>query len=319
MTKYQKSLSMKIKLKDIKVNPKNPRLVKDEKFKKLCSSIKEFPKMMELRPIVIDEDNTILGGNMRYKALKELGFTEVPKEWIKKASELTEDEKKRFIISDNVPFGEWSWDLLESDFDLQELEDWGVDIFDFEEPEKIEAVEDNFNEPITEKAKTVLGDLYEIGVHRLLCGDSTCSDSVAKLMNGEKADMVFTDPPYGMNLDTNYADIYKNSIANVKNQDRIIGDDKDFNFIDFYALFEYVEEQFWWGADYYQNQLPSNGAIFVWDKVCESMEGRIGNEFELCWSKQRHKKEIIHIKWAGFVEIQKKAIKDLSKAYPGTN
>ncbi len=117
--------------------------------------------------------------------------------------------------------------------------------------------------------------------------------------------MVFTDPPYGMNLDTNYADIYKNSIANVKNQDKIIGDDKEFNFLDFYALFEYVKEQFWWGADYYQNQLPSNGGIFVWDKVCESMEGRIGNEFELCWSKQRHKKEIIHIKWAGFLGLQK--------------
>jgi hypothetical protein len=130
---------MKIKLKDIKVNPKNPRLVKDEKFKKLCNSIKEFPKMMELRPIVIDEDSTILGGNMRYKALKELGFTEVPKEWIKKASELTEDEKKRFIISDNVPFGEWSWDLLESDFDLQDLEDWGVDI---EVDSKIESLQD---------------------------------------------------------------------------------------------------------------------------------------------------------------------------------
>jgi DNA modification methylase len=182
-----------------------------------------------------------------------------------------------------------------------------VDVQDIEEEaqEILEAEEDEFDLTPPETPETVLGDLYEIGEHRLLCGDSTDSDQVAKLMNGQKADMVFTDPPYGMNLDTNYADIYKNSIANVKNQDRIIGDDKDFNFIDFYALFEYVKEQFWWGADYYQNQLPSNGGIFVWDKVCESMEGRIGNEFELCWSKQRHKKEIIHIKWAGFLGLQK--------------
>jgi len=292
----------KVKINSIKTNPKNPRLIKDDKFKKLVKSIKEFPQMLELRPIVVDENNIILGGNMRHKACIEAGLKEV---YIVQAKDLTELQKDEFIVKDNVGFGEWDWDILANEWDTDKLTDWGLDLPLDVSVQELEAEEDNYEIPNEITTDIVLGDLFEIGEHRLLCGDSTDSDQVAKLMNGQKADMVFTDPPYGMNLDTNYADIYKNSIANVKNQDKIIGDDKEFNFLDFYALFEYVKEQFWWGADYYQNQLPSNGGIFVWDKVCESMEGRIGNEFELCWSKQRHKKEIIHIKWAGFLGLQK--------------
>lgn len=118
-----------MKLSQIKPNPNNPRLIKDDKFEKLCNSIKEFPKMMELRPIVIDENLMILGGNMRFKALKELGYKEVPNEWIKKASELTEEEKKRFIISDNSNFGDWDTDLLLQDWDAEKLADWGCQTY----------------------------------------------------------------------------------------------------------------------------------------------------------------------------------------------
>ena len=117
-----------IKISDIKTNPNNPRLIKDEKFAKLVKSINEFPKMMELRPLVVNADNVILGGNMRFKALKELGYTNIPKEWVKRADELTEDETRRFIIADNVGFGEHDWDMLGNDWDAQELEDWGFDM-----------------------------------------------------------------------------------------------------------------------------------------------------------------------------------------------
>ena len=120
-----------IKITDIKTNPNNPRLIKDEKFAKLVKSINEFPKMMELRPLVVNADNVILGGNMRFKALKELGYTNIPKEWVKRADELTEDETRRFIIADNVGFGEHDWDLLANDWDTQELEEWGLDGFPF--------------------------------------------------------------------------------------------------------------------------------------------------------------------------------------------
>ena len=191
------------KISEIKPNPNNPRIIKDDKFKKLVKSIQDFPKMMELRPMVINADNIVLGGNMRLKALKELGYKEIPDTWVKRADELTEDEQRRFIISDNVGFGEHDWEVLKSEWDVQELEEWGLDIPDEwgEEKEVLEAKEDDFDVPEGGiETDIVLGDLFEIGEHRLLCGDSTDSDSVAKLMNGEKADMVFTDPPYLMDF-----------------------------------------------------------------------------------------------------------------------
>ena len=138
-----------IKLNDIKPNPDNPRVLKDDKFKKLKASIQEFPKMMSLRPIVVDETNTALGGNMRLRALQDLGYKEVADDWIKKASELTEDEKKRFIISDNVGFGEWDWDVLANEWDAEELAEWGLDFPIFStEPEFDElSAEEKNNKP----------------------------------------------------------------------------------------------------------------------------------------------------------------------------
>jgi hypothetical protein len=121
-----------VKIKDININPNNPRLIKDEKFAKLVKSIKEFPKMMELRPIIVNADNVILGGNMRFKALKELKYTTIPNEWIKRADELNEEETRRFIIADNVGFGEHDWDVLANEWDVSELEEWGLDGFPFE-------------------------------------------------------------------------------------------------------------------------------------------------------------------------------------------
>lgn len=121
-----------IELKTIKSNPNNPRVIKDDKFKKLVKSIKEFPKMMELRPMVINNDNIVLGGNMRLKALKELGYKSIPSEWVKSADQLTEEEQRRFIIADNVGFGEHDWEMLQAGWDLEELEDWGLEVPGFE-------------------------------------------------------------------------------------------------------------------------------------------------------------------------------------------
>ena len=117
-----------MKLSEIKPNPNNPRLIKDDRFKKLVNSIKEFPKMMDLRPIVVDNDNTILGGNMRYKALKELGYKEIPDTWVKRADDLTVDEQRRFIAVDNVGFGEWDWNIVANEWEVDELEGWGVEV-----------------------------------------------------------------------------------------------------------------------------------------------------------------------------------------------
>jgi DNA modification methylase len=189
-----------VNIQEIKNNENNPRIIKDYKFKKLVKSIKEFPEMLKLRPIVVNSDMIVLGGNMRLKACKEAGLKEV---WILKADELTEEQQREFIVKDNVGFGEWDWDVLANEWNNQQLEDWGLDLLPFEEEDVLEAEEDDFDTTPPEIAKTVLGDLYEIGEHRLLCGDSTDSDKVAKLMKGEKADMVFTDPPYGVSYQSN--------------------------------------------------------------------------------------------------------------------
>jgi DNA modification methylase len=185
-----------IKISQVKSNPNNPRLIKNDKFKKLVKSVQEFPEMLELRPIVVDENMIVLGGNMRLKACIEAGLKEV---WIDIAKGLSEKQKKEFTIKDNVGFGEWEWDMLANEWEQTELEGWGLDGFPFED-KTLKAKEDNFKVPDEIKTDIVLGDLFEIGEHRLLCGDSTDSDSVAKLMNGNKADMVFTDPPYGVNM-----------------------------------------------------------------------------------------------------------------------
>ena len=178
---------------EIKPNPNNPRIIKDDKFKKLVKSIQDFPQMLELRPIVIDENNIVLGGNMRLKASIEAGLKDVP---VKQAKELTEEQKKEFIVKDNVGYGEWDWDDLANNWNVEDLTEWGLDIPNFE-PEVLEAEEDDFAVPDGgSETDIVLGDLFEIGEHRLLCGDSTDSDQVAKLMNGQKANMSFTSPPY---------------------------------------------------------------------------------------------------------------------------
>lgn len=186
-----------IKLSTIKSNPNNPRVIKDDRFAKLVNSIKEFPKMMELRPMVVNADNIVLGGNMRLKALKEAGYTEVPEAWVKSAESLTEEEQRRFIIADNVGFGEHDWAMLQSEWDVEELSDWGLDIPDSKLVSG-EAEEDDYKIPDVIETDIVLGDLFEIGEHRLLCGDSTQTDTFEKLFNGQLADLVVTDPPYNV-------------------------------------------------------------------------------------------------------------------------
>ena len=111
---------------DIKLNPNNPRFIKDERYQKLKKNMQEFPKMMKLRPIIIDDDGMIIGGNMRYLVMKDLGYIEIPEGWVVKASGLTEEERKRFIIADNVELGEFDYDKLANEWEMTELQDWGI-------------------------------------------------------------------------------------------------------------------------------------------------------------------------------------------------
>lgn len=187
------------KIAEIKPNPKNPRVIKDDKFAKLVESLRSFPQMLEKRPLVCvtDIDGKVfpLGGNMRLKAANELKMKELP---VVMADDWTEEQRQEFIIKDNVGFGEWNWDELQADWDVEQLGDWGLDV-----PKQFiveaEAEEDEFDVPEGGiETDIVLGDLFEIGPHKLLCGDSTQTDTFGKLFGDQLADLVVTDPPYNV-------------------------------------------------------------------------------------------------------------------------
>jgi len=188
-----------VNINQIKPNPKNPRVIKDDKFNKLVQSLTIFPEMLEKRPLICftDTDNklVVLGGNMRLKAAKEIGLKKLP---VILADDWTEEKKNEFLIKDNVGFGEWNWEELQADWDTNQLFDWGLDVPGFDAIE-VEAEEDDFDGPEGGiETDIVLGDLFEIGPHRLLCGDSTQTDTFAKLFGEQLADLVVTDPPYNV-------------------------------------------------------------------------------------------------------------------------
>ena len=212
------------KITEIRYNENNPRVIRDEKFAKLKRSIIEFPEMLEKRPLVCvtrdDGKLMVLGGNMRLKALNDIGAAEVP---VILADDWSEEQRARFLIADNVGFGEWDWDVLANEWNADDLEKWGLDLPAMEV--ELEAEEDNYEMPDEVQTDIVLGDLFEIGEHRLLCGDSTDSDQVSKLMNGEKADMVFTDPPYGMAYESNAWDSKKSEVKAKRTDTQILNDE----------------------------------------------------------------------------------------------
>ena len=304
---------IKYPINSIKGIPNNPRLIKDDKFAKLVKSIKEFPEMLELRPIVVNDDMVVLGGNMRLKACKEAGLKEIP---IMKASDLTEEQQKEFIIKDNVGFGEWDYAMLANEWNTEELTEWGLDLPDFTAGDET-AEEDDFDVPEGGiETDIVLGDLFEIWPHRLLCWNSTNIDDVNKLMNGEKADMVFTDPPYWMFLDTDYSWMKSDfkSIWKSNSFEKVLWDWDDFN-PEFVLLplreFAYCKEIFLWWADYYCeyiSDIKNKWSWVVWDKSfseSENTDKMYWSNFELCWSKSRHKRELARIKWKWLFWMEK--------------
>lgn len=181
---------------EIKANPNNPRIIKDDKFAKLVKSIKEFPEMLQIRPIVVNADMIVLGGNMRLKACKEAGLKEVP---VIKATDLTDEQQREFIIKDNSGFGEWDMEVIANEWGDLPLNDWGLDIPDLIQSD--EAHDDDYIVPDNIKVDIVEGDVFEIGGHRLLCGSSTNMDDLKKLFLEKTIDMVLTDPPYNVNYE----------------------------------------------------------------------------------------------------------------------
>ena len=262
-----------------------------------------------VQPIVIDRDGVIVIGHCRFSAAKKLHMREVPCVCV---DDLTPDQVRALRIVDNkTNESEWDMDFLREELDDLDLGDFDLD-FEIDEEEE-EIIEDEAPE-VDEEAEPVakLGDIWQLGRHRLMCGDSTDADMVAQLMGGEKADMVLSDPPYGMFLDTDFSDIKgsmksigkKNHISGNK-YEKVIGDNDDFKpelITTFFENFGYIKEMFLFGADYFAEILPNknNGSWLVWDKRKESQADAIGSEFELIWSKKKHKRRMLRHDWFGF-------------------
>jgi DNA modification methylase len=262
--------------------PKNPRIIRDAKFEKLKQSIIDDPEMLELREVIAYDNNgelVVIAGNMRLKASQEVGIKEVPCKILPQETSVA--KLRAYIIKDNVSFGENNWDDLANEWDVEQLEEWGLDIPAFETDEVLEAEEDDFDGTLPEEPITVLGDIYEIGEHRLLCGSATDSNDIIKLIQKNNIDLIHTDPPYGMNA------VSKSGVLSKNYDTDILGDDntdvaKDsFNLI--YSLFN-KSIHIWWGANYYSNVLPDSECWLVWDK---NNGGSDQTDCELAWSNIR--------------------------------
>ena len=187
--------TIQLNLNEIKINEHNPRTINKRQLDRLVKSVQEFPEMTELRPIVVDENNTILGGNMRYRAMQKLGMSTAE---VVKVSGLTDEQKREFIIKDNVAFGDWDWDALANEWDTDELSEWGLDI---PETERVgQEVEEVDVPEVAGEPDSQAGEVYSLGRHRLVCGDCTNADIMSKLMGDKAADLLLTDPPYGVDL-----------------------------------------------------------------------------------------------------------------------
>jgi len=288
---------------------KNPRSISKDGFERLKKQIK---KLGQYKPLLITTDGTVLGGNMRLRAYKELG---VDKVWVSIINPKTENEKLEYSLSDNDRAGYYDDDLLTNLSPYYPDFNWSDYAVDLKEPTNLDELLDQFKEVVEDEVPEVsdepaiskLGEVYQLGRHRLMCGDSTKIEDVEKLMDGKKADMVFTDPPYGMNLNTkNSARKTTSAFAKAKgvssgrDYDAVIGDDKEYDPIHLFKMFPDVKEMFLWGGDYYSDLIPNkkDSSWFVWDKrIEENFDNMIGSSFEMCWSKQKHKREIIRIRW----------------------
>ena len=297
---------------------RNARTHSDEKISQLAASIKEWGWTT---PVLVDETGSIIAGHGRTLAAQRLQMTEVP---VMVAKGWSEAKKRAYVLADNTLALNAGWDNEMLALELGEIGDLGFDLdltgFTAEEiaalmPEQIEPglTDEDAVPEVPEQPVTVLGDVWVLGKHRLMCGDSTSIDAVDKLMDGQKADMVFTDPPYGMHLDADYSDMsskFKGSKGGNKYAN-VIGDHNDFSpdlIQTVFANFEYCKEIFLWGADYYSDLLPNrnDGSWIVWDKRGDdSADKMFGSTFELCWSRNRHKRDMARVKWAGIFGMEK--------------
>lgn len=280
-----------------------------DQIDKLIKSIEEFGF---LTPCLIDRDHNIIAGHGRVMAARKMGMQTVPCVYIEG---LSDAQRKAYILADNRlgELGEWDMDLVMEELTALDDMDFDVTVTGFDLPDLTEAdevVEDDYSEDVETRCK--LGDLWQLGDHRLICGDSTDVNVIDSLMDGQKADVVYTDPPYGMDLDTDYSDMKSRMFKGGMSGNRYdAGNVDEFTPDMINSIFALnAPETFIFGADYFAELIPdrNDGSWIVWDKrangnddIAEdySSDKMYGSCFELCWSKTKHKRDIARVKWAG--------------------
>ena len=287
----------KKKIADLIPAPYNPRQSTAKQEQHLKESLEKFGLV---EPIIFNKQTGyIVGGHFRVRELKKLGIKEIECVIV----DLNEADEKELNIRLNANTGGWDWDTLANDWDVVDLEAWGLEIPQFEnEAEELEASEDDYDVPEGGiETDIVIGDLFEIGEHRLLCGDSTDSDAVARLMNGEKADMVFTDPPYGIDWNTDYTRFTGGLIPSENKYNKIQNDEKEF---DPSFLLATHENCLFFGANCFSDKLPKGNWI-VWDKRFENGKAFLADA-EVAWYNGSGAVYIIAETHQGFVSSDKK-------------
>ena len=285
-----------VPLEDIHLDPKNSNTHPEEQIDEL---IEQYKFQGIRHPIIISlRDGFVAAGEGRYLAAKKMGLTEFPCDY-----QHFENEEQQFAfgVADNAIQGWAKLDLGKIHRELPDLNNFPLErlaIRDFQlEPESNENDPDAVPEPPKE-AKSKRGEIYILGNHRVMCGDSTIKEDVDKLMNGERADMVFTDPPYGIDLDTNYTHMTHKGYSKSINHRKVIGDEKEFCPK---HLLDLADEVFIFGANYFCWDLPRGGSWVCWDKRSPdennigAVDGMFGSDFELCWSKKKHQQKIFRM------------------------
>lgn len=290
---------------------KNARVHDEAQIAQIAGSIKEFGFN---NPVLIDKDNGIIAGHGRVMAARKLGLTEVPTILL---DHLNETQRKAYILADNRIAINSTWDNEMLSLELMEIKDdvslamlgFNVNELDalLNPTELTEGLTDEDAVPdVPEEPKTKLGDIYQLGNHRLMCGDSTSIDAVEKLINNNKIDLCYTDPPYGINEkgdrskrkgETSFSD-------GVKYKD--FKDDSIEYAIDAYNIVEgvlKVPRQVWWGANYYCHSLPQSNNWFVWDKRVEDKQHDLNSDCELAWVKSKWSSvRIFRHLWKGLIK-----------------
>ena len=288
------------RVKDLKPYEKNPRK-NDDAVQYVANSIKEFGFRV---PIVIDSDNNIVCGHTRWKACKKLKIDTVP---CVVADDLTEEQIRAYRLADNKVGEKAEWDLELLDTELAEIETIDMTLLGFDDKEEEtpqEVVEDDFDEEPPAEPKAKYGDIYQLGRHKLLCGDSTKIEDVEKLMDGCKADMVFTDSPYGINAVGDNGEVGADDfgIAKKGKYKKIIADDTTETAQQAYDIYSQLcDKMILWGGNYFLDFLPASDGWLIWDKRGESGIRNTFADGEMAWCSFHTPVRIYHQLWNGMI------------------